>query len=302
MGEREGDGGELTIDDLLNQYNLKKENYLRDAFLKNRQLRATYRDLGIAIINALASNVLTMNATQRTIIKDVSLFTNLLDLEDMEPPIPMVEYRGSTSELEGRTVPAIPIFVYSQPLLEIEQATAQVIASLFIIQIERTANTKDPDFENVFAKYYRFSTLSISGGGVIPFNASLNIAPLLGEGVIVTSPSDQLRFDQRISLSRDIVDDNDNLILTVNNFIYIGTLGTSFDRVLIGDSSIDLPIVLARFEAIATDPAYRDYFLGIRIINTLCRGNAVAPNRYTGQLVIIRQAGFAGSIFCTGVS
>jgi hypothetical protein len=295
-------GGGSEIAELLSEYNTKKSDYLRDAFLKNRQLRSRYRDLGIAVINALASNVLTMNATQRTIIKDVSLFTNLLDLEDIEPPIPSIEYTGSTSTLDGKTIPGIPIFVYSQPLIEIEQATAQVIASLFIIQIERTANTRDADFENVFAKYYRFTTLSVSGGGVLPFGVSLNIAPLLGEGVVLTSPTDQLKFDQRISLTRDIYDNNDNLVLTVNNFIYIGVLKTSFDRVLIGDTEIDLPLVLARFESIATDPAYRDYFLGIRIMNTLCRGQATAPNRYTGQLVIIRQVGFAGSIFCTGVS
>jgi hypothetical protein len=302
MGEREGEGGLPTVTELLSQYNTKKDNYLRDAFLKNRQLRSLYRSLGIGVINALASSVMSMNATQRTIIKDVSLFTDLVDVGNVEPPLPQITYQGSTSTLGGKTVPEIPIFVYTQPVVEIEQATAQVIASMFIIQINRTANTKDPDFENVFAKYYRFNTLSISGGGSIPFGASINIAPLVGEGIITTSPTDELAFDQRIMLSREIVDVNDNTLLVVNNFIYLGTLKTSFDRVLIAASPIDLPVVVARFEAIATDPAYRDYFLGIRIMNTLCRGNATSPNRYVGQITIIRQAGFSGSIFCTEVS
>jgi hypothetical protein len=265
-------------------------------------LRSLYRGLGISIINALASSVMSMNAVQRTIIKDISLFNNLVDIGDTEPPIPQVSYQGSISTLDGKVVPQIPIFVFTQPVVEIEEATAQVIASMFIIQIDRTADAKDPDFENVFAKYYRFNTLSISGGGSIPFGSTINLAPLTGEGVVVASPDDELVFDQRIMLSRDIVDANDNLMLTVNNFIYIGTLRTSFDRVTIITSPIDLPVVMARFEAIAPNPAYRDIFLGIRIMNTLCRGNATSPNRYVGQLTIIRQAGFAGSMFCTGVS
>jgi hypothetical protein len=301
MGEREVEEGGATLPELLDEYNTKKDLYLRDAFAKNRQLRALYRNLGISIINALASNVMSMNAVQRTIIKDVSLFTNLVDISDTEPPLPQISYVGSTSTIDGKVIPQIPIFVFTQPIQEIEEATAQVIASMFIIQIDRNANVKDPDFENVFAKYFRFNTLSISGGGSIPFGSTINLASLMGEGIVTTSPDDDLVFDQRITLSRDIVDPNDNLLLTVNNFIYLGVLKTSFDRMLIASSPIDLPVVVARFEAIATSPAYRDYFQGIRIMNTLCRGDATSPNRYVGQITIIRQAGFAGSIFCTGV-
>ena len=302
MGEREEGGGAQSVSELLEQYNTKKDSYLRDAFLKNNQLRSLYRSLGIAIINALASSVMNMNATQKTIIKDISLFTNLLDISDSEPPLPEITYQGPTSTLNGKTIPETPIFVFTQPVIEIEQATAQVIASMFMIQIDRNANVKDPDFENTFAKYYRFEEMTVGESGSIQFGAEINLAPLTTEALVTLTSSDTLIYDQRIFLGKSIKDMNDTPILHINSNLYIGIVKTSLDRDGITRSPIDLPLVVLRFESLALDPAYRDYFQGIRIMNTLCRGNATSMIRYAGQITIIRQAGFAGSIFCTGVS
>ena len=75
---------------------------------------------------------------------------------------------------------------------------------MFIIQIDRSASVKDPDFENTFAKYFRFSEMYVAGSGSTPFGASINLAPLTANGVVVLSPTDILTYDQRIFLGKSI--------------------------------------------------------------------------------------------------
>jgi hypothetical protein len=302
MGERDIQEGGAPLPDLLDEYNTKKDSYLRDAFAKNRLLRNMYRNLGIAIINALASNVMSMNATQRTIIKDISLFTNLININNIEPPILQVNYQGPTTTIAGKTIPQLPMFVFTQPVVEIEQATAQVIASMFVIQIDRNANVKDPDFENTFAKYYRFEEMFVGGSGSVLFGAAIDVAPLTVSGKVPLEPTNTLNYDQRIFLGKAVKDINDNPILHINSNLYIGYVRTSLEIAGGGRTPIDLPLVVLRFESLALSPTYRDYFKGIRIMNTLCRGRATSPIRYVGQITIIRQAGYAGTIFCTEVS
>jgi hypothetical protein len=292
----------IPIETLLNQYNTKKQQYLVEAFIRNKNLRKKYTEIASAILMRLSGAITPMTASQKTLIKDISLFTNIIDIQNKEPPIPKINYIGDTTTIAGKTIPQLPMFVFTQPVVEIEYATAQVIASMFIIQIDRNANVKNPDFENSFAKYYRFEEMFVGESGSIAFGAQINLAPLTTEALVSLAPTDTLIYDQRIFLGKSIKDMNDNPLLHINSNLYIGIVKTSINRSGTKPSQIDLPVVILRFESLALDPAYRDYFQGIRIMNTLCRGNATSSIRYAGQITIIRQAGFSGSIFCTGVS
>lgn len=287
-----------TIADLLNQFNTKKTQYLQDAFARNRTLRSLYKSIASSVLSYLANNIMTMNAEQKTIHKDISYFNNLITLSDKKPPIPTSTYAGPKATIAGKEVPEMPIFLFQVPVLEIETAAATALASITLIEIAKDSPAADPDFENAFAKYYRFEVLSVSHDGTMSLGVDASLASLAMEGTVNLSSSDTLTYDQRITLTRTIKDAQGNDLMTVNNFIFIGSVRTSMQTTAATPFSIDLPIVLMRFEAIAFASTYLPYFRGIRLMSSRCSGTARSEINVLGNIIIVRASGFAGSIIC----
>jgi len=298
MGERETPPGAPDIPTLYSEYSSKKQSYLADAFAKNRTLRSKYRQISSALLELLRAGVRSVTAEQITIHKDISYFNNLITLSPKAPPIPSISYSGATTTIAGKEVPSMPVFLFTTPTVEIENAVASALASIIVIEVDKSSPAANPDFENAFAKYYRFSVFSARGGGITAIGVSLALAPLTFEGSVTIQNTDILTYDQAIELRRTISDAYNNLLLDVGLTILTGTLRTSLQTELATTTQIDLPVVAMMFSASAPTSTAIQHFKGIRVINTKCAGRDIAETQRAGLLLVLRQAGFAGSIYC----
>jgi hypothetical protein len=268
-----------SITDLLSEFNTKKQNYLADAFAKNRALRAKYKQISTALLELLRTNVRNVTAEQTTIHKDISYFNNLVTLTPKTPPMPYLSYSGSTTTIDGKEVPQMPLFLYTTPAIEIENATATALSMIMLAQFSKTSIAANPDFENAFAKYYRFTVVGAGPGGTTTAGFDASVPPLLFPGAVYITSSDIFKYEQRIVFTREINDASNNLAYGVNAFIYAGELSCRVVSVDNTSSAVELPAVLIRFEAIKYTDEDISNFQGLRLINTKCTGTAMTASR-----------------------